>query len=155
MTINRCCYAHMSLYSHKSLLILVLAPSPDYRGQFQFCHNNDLIGTIPRPLRLVSFSFENLNMVLWLKGPESCIIKIKVKVKCYWVFRASCLKIYERIYPVLSVPSLVWGHSKGPPLSTVVSKVSHMLFRYHWMVHFPVSLGSSLFLFSRVSTVMF
>ena len=44
-----------------------------------FCHNNDLIGTIPIPPRPISFSFENLNMVLWLEGPESCIIKVKVK----------------------------------------------------------------------------
>ena len=44
-----------------------------------FCHNNDLIGTIPTPPRPISFSFENLNMVLWLEGPESSIIKVKVK----------------------------------------------------------------------------
>ena len=42
---------------------------------------NDLIGTIPIPPRPISFSFENLNMVLWLEGPESCIIKVKVKSK--------------------------------------------------------------------------
>ena len=45
------------------------------------CHNNDLIGSILRPPRPISFSFENLNMVLWLKGPESCNVKVKVNVK--------------------------------------------------------------------------
>ena len=39
---------------------------------------------ILRPPRPISFSFENLNMVLWLKGPESCNVKVKTASTPCW-----------------------------------------------------------------------